>query len=704
MASTYSSNLRLELIGSGEQQGVWNITTNTNLGTLLEEAIGGYALVTMADANYTLTTNFGATDEARCASIKVISSVGLTTTRNLVVPTIEKTYLIWNATSGGRSLQVKTSGGAGVTVANGTKALIVVDGTDCVIHFENPTPVASGGTGSTTASAARTALAVPGLADTNTFTGDNTFSISSGSNRFKLSANAGSGKYIVYRTSGLTRWENGSDSATESGANAGSNFTISRYDDSGVFISNPLTINRATGQTTISSLVLSTALPVSSGGTGSTSASAARTALGAVGLADANTFTADQTILLTGSNADLIIGTTTAGYDRRVRFATNGLNRFSVEADASSESGSNAGSNFYINRFDDAGNYIDSPVTIIRSTGAVTLKSLTLNTALAVAQGGTGSTTTSGARTALGAAGLSDANTFTNTQEIVLSSGSNRFYLSAVSGSSKYVQYRTSGSARWEVGANSTVESGANSGSDFRITAFDDTGTSLYSPISISRATGVVSLSSALPVSSGGTGATSASAARTALSAAGLADSNIFTATQTIARTSASASLYMDSNGGTGRSWLLTSGTGGAFTIYDSTAGRSVIDIRDNGDMVNVCAGALIGYSSGAGGTVTQLTSKATGVTLSTGVGNIVTAADALNAGATVTFTVTNTLLSSNDIVVVHRKSGGTAASYNVWVDSLTSGSYVIAIRNISGSNLSEALTLGVMVFNGATS
>lgn len=587
MASTYSSNLRLELIGGGEQQGVWNVTTNTNLGTLLEEAIGGYVQVTMGDANYTLTTNFGAADEARNASIKVVSSVSLTATRNLVVPTIEKTYLIWNATSGGRSIQVKTSGGAGVTIANGTKALIVVDGADCITFFETPLPIASGGTGSTTAAAAVTALGAAGIAVSNTFTAAQTISLSSGSNRFRISSSAGSGKYVVHQTAGVTRWETGSNSDTESGSNAGSNFVISRYDDSGVFVSNPLTINRSTGVTNISSLTLSSALPVSSGGTGATSASAARTALGAVGLADTNVFTAIQ--------------------------------------------------------------------------------------------------------------------------EIRLSSGSNRFYIGSVAGSSKYVSFQTSTVSRWEIGSNSSAESGSNVGSDFQISRYSDAGAFISAPLTIDRATGIteieeLTLGAALSVSNGGTGATSASAARTALDVPGLATFNVFTETQEIERTGAGANLFLTSNGGSGRSWLITSATGGSFTIYDNTAARSVIDVRANGDMVNICPGALIGYATGAGGSVTQLTSKATAVTLNTGCGDIITASDALAAGATVSFTVNNSLLSSSDAIVVHRRTGGTAGSYRVWVDSSTSGSFVITLQNISGGSLSEAITIRFMVFNGATS
>lgn len=129
MASTYSPNLRLELIGTGEQQGTWGVTTNTNLGTLLEEAIGGYTTVTVADAgDTTLTTANGAADQSRNMTINLTGT--LTASRNVIVPAIEKVYLVKNATSGGFAVTVKVSGQTGVSIANGTTMLVFVDGTD----------------------------------------------------------------------------------------------------------------------------------------------------------------------------------------------------------------------------------------------------------------------------------------------------------------------------------------------------------------------------------------------------------------------------------------------------------------------------------------------------------------------------------------------------------------------------------------------
>lgn len=131
MPSTYSTSLRLELIGNGEQAANWGNTTNTNLGTLIEQAIAGVGNVTMSDANYTLTAGNGVSDEARNA-VLVIGGA-LTATRNVIVPTVEKFYAVRNATTGSQSILVKTSAGTGVTLANGFTQLMYCDGTNVVL-------------------------------------------------------------------------------------------------------------------------------------------------------------------------------------------------------------------------------------------------------------------------------------------------------------------------------------------------------------------------------------------------------------------------------------------------------------------------------------------------------------------------------------------------------------------------------------------
>lgn len=119
-------------------------------------------------------------------------------------------------------------------------------------------------------------------------------------------------------------------------------------------------------------------------------------------------------------------------------------------------------------------------------------------------------------------------------------------------------------------------------------------------------------------------------------------------------------------------------------------------------DGATAAALALKANITPTGGTVTQATSKAAGVTLNKESGQITTAADALAAATTVSFTLTDSAIGANDLLVVNRKSGGTAAAYQVWCDASAAGSASISIRNTTAGSLSEALVLQYKVLTGA--
>lgn len=110
------------------------------------------------------------------------------------------------------------------------------------------------------------------------------------------------------------------------------------------------------------------------------------------------------------------------------------------------------------------------------------------------------------------------------------------------------------------------------------------------------------------------------------------------------------------------------------------------------------------GYSAGAGGTATQSTNKATGVTLNKITGQITTNNAQLNAGAEVTFTVTNSTVAATDVIVVNHASGGTSNTYIVGVAAVAAGSFNIIIANASTTNRSEALVLNFAVIKGVSS
>lgn len=168
MSSTYSTNLALELIGAGEQAGNWGSTTNTNLGTLLEQAISGYTTQAMTGGTDTLTMTNGASATARNMFLELTGTGG----GSLVVPANKKLYFIFNNTSSAITVKVTT----GVSVPAAAKIVLVSNGTDIITAtnymagatFPSPTltgvpvaPTASPGTNTT--QIATTAFVTTGL-------------------------------------------------------------------------------------------------------------------------------------------------------------------------------------------------------------------------------------------------------------------------------------------------------------------------------------------------------------------------------------------------------------------------------------------------------------------------------------------------------------------------------------------------------------
>jgi hypothetical protein len=125
MSSTYS-NLKIELMGTGDQSGTWGTTTNTNLGTAIEEAITGSADVAFSSADITLTlTNTNTAQTARNLRLNLTGTSG--GARNLTVPDIEKFYIIANGLA--NDVTVKNSTGTTYTVPAGTTGQVFSTGT-----------------------------------------------------------------------------------------------------------------------------------------------------------------------------------------------------------------------------------------------------------------------------------------------------------------------------------------------------------------------------------------------------------------------------------------------------------------------------------------------------------------------------------------------------------------------------------------------
>ena len=133
MASSYSTDLKLELMVTGEKAGEWGDITNTNLN-ILSQAIGGYEAVALnATTGATLAFTNGVLSNGKNAVLNLTGTI--TTSVNVVVPDgIEKTYIIKNSSSGAHDVVVKTSSGTGATFDTTNKGTKIVysDGTNVV--------------------------------------------------------------------------------------------------------------------------------------------------------------------------------------------------------------------------------------------------------------------------------------------------------------------------------------------------------------------------------------------------------------------------------------------------------------------------------------------------------------------------------------------------------------------------------------------
>lgn len=117
----------------------------------------------------------------------------------------------------------------------------------------------------------------------------------------------------------------------------------------------------------------------------------------------------------------------------------------------------------------------------------------------------------------------------------------------------------------------------------------------------------------------------------------------------------------------------------------------------------NILTTGQIGYAAGAYGTVTQQNNKTTGVTVNSSSGQITTANSQLAPSANAVFVVTNSQVSSKDVVTCSVSSGGTVGAYDVFVAAITDGSFTIVIKNITNNAYSEALVLNFALLHTVT-
>lgn len=616
--STYSTNLRLELIGTGEQQGSWGNTTNTNLGTLLEQAIGGYESVTVSDVgDTTLTTSNGAVDQARNMTLNLTGAI--TAARNVICPAIEKLYIVKNGTTGGYTVTFKVSGQTGVAIPSGATILIYVDGVDARQASgmvaaggtgKATTPAgfmnlqggileitSSGGTTALTSTTARNVL-ITGSADhTITLPDVTTLALgwdfefvnqSSGIVTVNTSGNnalltlyegfIGKAMCSAITGTGIASWQpkyTGADNSVGSGSAVMRNkatHTNIRFQVATAVTAGTNAQNQGALDATVNVITTSAASP------------------GGVTLpAPSGTTTNSTWVTIVNKSGNPVNVYPTTGCS---------IDALSVNSPISMPAASIM-------------TFFSSNVTSwFSSSNEIANLSYATNT-LAVANGGTGSTTAANARTALDVPALSETNTFTASQIISTGAVNSTLLMQGDAGTTRGVGFTTSTSARFLIGANTTSESGSNAGSNLEIYRYSDAASLIGTPMSINRATGLMSVEGLNVTSSGG-----------------------------------------------------------------------------------------LGYGTGSGGEVTQITSKSTAVTLNKANGRIITHNAALAAGASVSFLVNNTMLAGPDTVILTPVNG--AYRCEAYVNG--TGTFGIRITNITAGSLSEAIWINFAILKAVTS
>ena len=448
MASTYS-NLKLQLMATGENSTTWGNVTNVNLGTAIEEAITGSVDVAFSSANVTLTlTDTNATQSARNLRLNLTGTA--TAGYSLIVPSIEKVYIVNNGTDG--TITVKNAAGTGIAVPTGTTMWVFNDATNVkdvttyltTLSLGTALPVASGGTGASTFTSnyvlkgnGTSAMASSVLYDSGSALGVGTTSPS-------------------YPLDIVTSANSSSVALRTSNANAGSG-AIAVYQQQTTTVTGGMQTSQTA--TTIGTL---TAHPLLFGVNSTEYARVTSTGYFGIGTtAPVTTLDVSGTVRATGS----VTPSTGAGVE--LIYAGG------------------AGSIYSYNR----GAATWQPLTVQGSTLTLSTSGSSALYVNASQNIGIGNTSPS---TKLSVTGTFSA---TGTSSIGDGASAATLQINGGAGTGRSTSFLSGGVNRWDVGANSTAESGTNAGSNFVVNRYSDAGTYLNSPIFVDRSTGITTFS-----------------------------------------------------------------------------------------------------------------------------------------------------------------------------------------------------------------
>ena len=171
--ATYTTRLRLEKQATGANSNTWGSRLNSNVFSLVDNAVAGYTTIALTDSTVTLSVSDGSADQARSSMLELTGT--LTSNVGVVIPSVSKQYLVRNATSGSFTVTIKANGGTGSAVTQGTTGIVYCDGASV--------RAATGGAASRNIGTSVTEIADISIADArytrisaaNSFTGDNTF-------------------------------------------------------------------------------------------------------------------------------------------------------------------------------------------------------------------------------------------------------------------------------------------------------------------------------------------------------------------------------------------------------------------------------------------------------------------------------------------------------------------------------------------------